>query len=40
MLLSLSFCVAAAFLSAFLDALTVVAVVMSVAVGFYGLLAA
>ena len=35
MLLSLSFCVAAAFLSAFLDALTVVAVVISVAVGFY-----
>ena len=35
-LLSLSFCVAAAFLSAFLDALTVVAVVISVAVGFYG----
>lgn len=34
MLLSLSFCVAAAFLSAFLDALTVVAVVISVAVGF------
>ncbi|MDU5320001.1 MAG: Na(+)/H(+) antiporter NhaB [Escherichia coli] len=37
MLLSLSFCVAAAFLSAFLDALTVVAVVISVAVGFYGI---
>ncbi|HFZ8993179.1 TPA: Na(+)/H(+) antiporter NhaB [Citrobacter freundii] len=36
-LLSLSFCVAAAFLSAFLDALTVVAVVISVAVGFYGI---
>ncbi len=34
MLLSLSFCMAAAFLSAFLDALTVVAVVISVAVGF------
>ena len=33
--LSLAFCVAAAFLSAFLDALTVVAVVISVAVGFY-----
>ncbi len=30
-------CVAAAFLSAFLDALTVVAVVISVAVGFYGI---
>lgn len=37
MLLSLSFCLAAAFLSAFLDALTVVAVVISVAVGFYGI---
>jgi len=36
-MLSLSFCVAAAFLSAFLDALTVVAVVISVAVGFYGI---
>ncbi|MEX9251356.1 sodium/proton antiporter NhaB [Pseudenterobacter timonensis] len=36
-LLSLSFCIAAAFLSAFLDALTVVAVVISVAVGFYGI---
>ena len=34
-LLSLAFCLAAAFLSAFLDALTVVAVVISVAVGFY-----
>ena len=34
-LLSLTFCLAAAFLSAFLDALTVVAVVISVAVGFY-----
>jgi len=34
-LLSLAFCVAAAFLSAFLDALTVIAVVISVAVGFY-----
>ncbi len=34
MLLSLAFCLAAAFLSAFLDALTVVAVVISVAVGF------
>ena len=34
-LLSLAFCIAAAFLSAFLDALTVVAVVISVAVGFY-----
>nr|VUD23973.1 regulator of intracellular pH; Na+/H+ antiporter [Salmonella sp. NCTC 7297] len=38
MVLSLAFCVAAAFLSAFLDALTVVAVVISVAVGFYGIL--
>lgn len=37
MLLSLAFCVASAFLSAFLDALTVVAVVISVAVGFYGI---
>ncbi|EIB5852876.1 Na(+)/H(+) antiporter NhaB [Salmonella enterica subsp. enterica serovar Heidelberg] len=37
MVLSLAFCVAAAFLSAFLDALTVVAVVISVAVGFYGI---
>lgn len=36
-LLSLAFCAAAAFLSAFLDALTVVAVVISVAVGFYGI---
>ncbi|EDJ8647026.1 sodium/proton antiporter [Salmonella enterica subsp. enterica serovar Paratyphi A] len=35
MVLSLAFCVAAAFLSAFLDAL--VAVVISVAVGFYGI---
>lgn len=34
-LLSLTFCLAAAFLSAFLDALTVVAVVISVAIGFY-----
>ncbi|MCV4770626.1 sodium/proton antiporter, partial [Escherichia coli] len=37
MVLSLAFCVAAAFLSAFLDALTVVAVVISVAVVFYGI---
>lgn len=36
-LLGLSFCLAAAFLSAFLDALTVVAVVISVASGFYGI---
>jgi len=36
-MLSLAFCIAAAFLSAFLDALTVVAVVISVAVGFYGI---
>ena len=34
--LSLAFCASAAFLSAFLDALTVVAVIISVAVGFYG----
>ncbi len=34
--LSLSFCAAAAFLSAFLDALTVIAVIISVSVGFYG----
>nr|WP_086938142.1 sodium/proton antiporter NhaB [Thaumasiovibrio occultus] len=33
--LSLAFCVVAAFLSAFLDALTVIAVVISVATGFY-----
>ena len=33
--LSLLFCAAAAFLSAFLDALTVTAVIISVAVGFY-----
>ncbi|WP_409307753.1 sodium/proton antiporter NhaB [Pectobacterium sp. B1J-3] len=36
-LLSLAFCLAAAFLSAFLDALTVIAVVISVAIGFYGI---
>lgn len=35
--ISLAFCVMAAFLSAFLDALTVVAVVISVAVGFYAI---
>jgi Na+:H+ antiporter, NhaB family len=35
-LLSLMFCFAGAFLSAFLDALTVTAVVISVAIGFYG----
>ena len=35
MRLALAFCLAAAFLSAFLDALTVVAVVISVAMGFY-----
>jgi len=35
-LLSLMFCFAAAFLSAFLDALTVTAVIITVAVGFYG----
>lgn len=34
-LLGLTFCLAAAFLSAFLDALTVLAVVISVAMGFY-----
>ncbi|OOF84559.1 Na+/H+ antiporter NhaB [Rodentibacter ratti] len=34
--LSLAFCLSAAFLSAFLDALTVVAVIISVAMGFYG----
>ncbi len=33
--LALSFCLAAAMLSAFLDALTVIAVVMTVALGFY-----
>lgn len=36
-LLSLAFCCAAAFLSAFLDALTVIAVIISVAVGFYAI---
>ncbi|MCU5775783.1 sodium/proton antiporter NhaB [Erwiniaceae bacterium BAC15a-03b] len=36
-LLGLAFCMAAAFLSAFLDALTVVAVVISVASGFYAI---
>lgn len=36
-LLSLAFCVMAAFLSAFLDALTVIAVVISVTVGFYSI---
>lgn len=35
--LSFAFCLAAAFLSAFLDALTVVAVIISVAIGFYGI---
>jgi NhaB family Na+:H+ antiporter len=35
--LSLAFCVAAAFLSAFLDALTVIAVIISVTVGFYAI---
>ena len=35
MLLSFLFCLVAAFLSAFLDALTVTAVIISVAVGFY-----
>ncbi len=36
-LLSLAFCFTAALLSAFLDALTVVAVVITVATGFYGM---
>ncbi|MDN3717883.1 Na(+)/H(+) antiporter NhaB [Vibrio breoganii] len=36
-MLSLAFCAASAFLSAFLDALTVIAVVISVAVGFYSI---
>ena len=36
-LLSLAFCLMAAFLSAFLDALTVIAVVISVTVGFYSI---
>lgn len=35
--LSLLFCFAAAFLSAFLDALTVTAVIISICVGFYGI---
>ena len=35
-ILSLAFCFSAAFLSAFLDALTVIAVIISVAMGFYG----
>ncbi|MCK3655465.1 sodium/proton antiporter [Pasteurellaceae bacterium Macca] len=34
-ILSLSFCLSAAFLSAFLDALTVIAVIISVGMGFY-----
>ncbi|MGL5954661.1 MAG: sodium/proton antiporter NhaB [Providencia rustigianii] len=36
-ILSLSFCLASAFLSAFLDALTVIAVVISVSIGFYSI---
>lgn len=36
MTLSLAFCFSAAFLSAFLDALTVIAVIISVGIGFYG----
>ncbi len=36
-LLSIAFCVTAAFLSAFLDALTVIAVIISVAIGFYAI---
>lgn len=35
-ILSLAFCLSAAFLSAFLDALTVIAVIISVGTGFYG----
>ena len=35
-LLALAFCLSAAFLSAFLDALTVIAVIISVGTGFYG----
>lgn len=35
-ILSVSFCISAAFLSAFLDALTVVAVIISICMGFYG----
>lgn len=35
-MLSLAFCLSAAFLSAFLDALTVIAVIISVGTGFYG----
>ncbi|MBF8999970.1 Na(+)/H(+) antiporter NhaB [Vibrio nitrifigilis] len=35
--LSVAFCISAAFLSAFLDALTVIAVIISVAVGFYSI---
>lgn len=34
--LSIAFCLSAAFLSAFLDALTVIAVIISVGMGFYG----
>ena len=34
--LALTFCLSAAFLSAFLDALTVIAVIISVGTGFYG----
>lgn len=34
--LSLAFCASSAFLSAFLDALTVIAVIISVGIGFYG----
>ncbi len=36
-ILSIAFCIAGAFLSAFLDALTVIAVVISVAIGFYSI---
>ncbi|MGQ0287092.1 sodium/proton antiporter NhaB [Pasteurellaceae bacterium 22721_9_1] len=36
LVLSISFCLSAAFLSAFLDALTVIAVIISVGMGFYG----
>ncbi|MGC9421384.1 MULTISPECIES: Na(+)/H(+) antiporter NhaB [unclassified Vibrio] len=37
LILSMAFCVTAAFLSGFLDALTVIAVIISVAVGFYSI---
>ncbi|MCG3746528.1 Na(+)/H(+) antiporter NhaB [Vibrio cincinnatiensis] len=37
LMLSMAFCITAAFLSGFLDALTVIAVIISVAVGFYAI---